>query len=184
MCLVAYHIQLQPIKPKGQLQLSEAELNEEITIVLTAHNPQAPENVVVFNLQEGAYKLSPTVDQTTTIFDMDGYGSTSLFYANYLCSYSVHMDTEEGRRQVAANQEEKRKKEYADKNLASGAALYRLLWRSIHIFLILYIYGGDFEDESGPVLRNPFNFTDRAVQTVVRPPRVSWEQKLVNNLVV
>ena len=45
------------------------------------------------------------------------------------------------------------------------------------MILIPLIYGsGDYDDGSGPVLRNPFNFSDRAVQTISRPSRVIIEE--------
>ena len=41
----------QMVKPDDQLDLSEAQLKEEITRVLTANNPHAPQNIVRFSFK-------------------------------------------------------------------------------------------------------------------------------------
>ena len=42
--------------PEDQLELSEKELKEEFTRVLTADNPHAPQNMVHFNFKESTFK--------------------------------------------------------------------------------------------------------------------------------
>jgi len=42
------------VKPDDQLDLTEAELKEEFTRILTANNPHAPQNIVRFNFKVGA----------------------------------------------------------------------------------------------------------------------------------
>ena len=44
------------VPPDDQLELSEMELKEELTRVLTADNPHAPQNVVRFNFKESTFK--------------------------------------------------------------------------------------------------------------------------------
>ena len=44
------------MKPANQLELSEAELKEELTRVLTADNPHAPSNIIRFNFKENSFK--------------------------------------------------------------------------------------------------------------------------------
>lgn len=39
------------VKPDDQLELTETELKEEFTRILTANNPHAPENIVRFNFK-------------------------------------------------------------------------------------------------------------------------------------
>ena len=39
------------VRPDDQLELSEAELKEEFTRILTANNPHAPQNIVRFNFK-------------------------------------------------------------------------------------------------------------------------------------
>lgn len=51
------------VKPSNQLQLTEAELAEEVTNSLTASNPSAPKNIARFNFKERCYKFEPMVDQ-------------------------------------------------------------------------------------------------------------------------
>ncbi|XP_062867475.1 dynein, axonemal, intermediate chain 1, paralog 2 [Trichomycterus rosablanca] len=75
------------IKPPDQLDLTEAELNEEITRILTANNPHAPDNIVVYNFKERCYKPVSSVDQLAIHFVLEG---------NLL-----HRDSDEARRQMA-----------------------------------------------------------------------------------
>ena len=42
--------------PENQLVLTEKELKEELTRVLTADNPHAPQNVVRFNFKDSTFK--------------------------------------------------------------------------------------------------------------------------------
>ena len=44
------------IKPADQLQLTEQELKEELTRVLTADNPHAPDNIVRYSFKEQTFK--------------------------------------------------------------------------------------------------------------------------------
>ena len=44
------------VPPDDQLELSEMDLKEELTRVLTADNPHAPQNVVRFNFKESTFK--------------------------------------------------------------------------------------------------------------------------------
>uniref|UniRef100_A0A8D3DGD7 Dynein axonemal intermediate chain 1 n=1 Tax=Scophthalmus maximus TaxID=52904 RepID=A0A8D3DGD7_SCOMX len=74
------------IKPPDQLELTEAELKEEFTRILTANNPHAPANIVLYNSKECCYK--PTVvEQMIVHFVVEG----SL----------LHQDSDEARRQKA-----------------------------------------------------------------------------------
>ncbi|XP_030008798.1 dynein, axonemal, intermediate chain 1, paralog 2 [Sphaeramia orbicularis] len=73
-----------PVKPKDQLELSEAELKEEITRILTANNPFAPQNIVRYSFKERSYKSTSVVDQMAVHFVLEG---------NLL-----HQDSDEARR--------------------------------------------------------------------------------------
>ena len=44
------------VPPEDQLQLSEQELKEEFTRVLTADNPHAPQNITRYNFKESSFK--------------------------------------------------------------------------------------------------------------------------------
>ncbi|XP_060790963.1 dynein, axonemal, intermediate chain 1, paralog 2 [Neoarius graeffei] len=78
---------MSPVKPPDQLGLTEEELNEDITLMLTAKNPHAPQNIVRFNFMEGSYKPVSSVDQFIVDFALGG---------NLL-----HKDSDEARRQSA-----------------------------------------------------------------------------------
>jgi len=55
----------QLVKPDDQLDLSEAELKEEFTRILTANNPHAPQNIVRFNFKVSSIKLQCKFDLTS-----------------------------------------------------------------------------------------------------------------------
>jgi len=78
----------QMVKPDDQLLLTEEELKEEFTRILTANNPHAPSNIVRYNFKEQQYKQITSVDQLAVHFSLDG---------NLL-----HIESEEARRQIAA----------------------------------------------------------------------------------
>ncbi|CAL1602426.1 unnamed protein product [Knipowitschia caucasica] len=63
--------------------LSEAELKEEITRVLTANNPHAPDNIIRYSYKEHAFKLV-SVDHLAVHFVLDGG--------------LLHQDSDEARR--------------------------------------------------------------------------------------
>ncbi|XP_063813562.1 dynein axonemal intermediate chain 1 [Pseudophryne corroboree] len=75
------------VKPPDQLELTEAELKEEFTRILTANNPHAPQNIVRYSFKERAYKPINIVDQLAVHFSMDGN--------------MLHKDSDEARRQRA-----------------------------------------------------------------------------------
>uniref|UniRef100_A0A4W5NQS2 Dynein axonemal intermediate chain 1 n=1 Tax=Hucho hucho TaxID=62062 RepID=A0A4W5NQS2_9TELE len=75
------------IKPLDQLDLTEAELKEEFTRILTANNPHAPQNIVRYSFKERSYKPISSVDQLAVHFVLEG---------NLL-----HQDSDEARRQRA-----------------------------------------------------------------------------------
>ncbi|XP_072353366.1 dynein, axonemal, intermediate chain 1, paralog 2 isoform X2 [Scyliorhinus torazame] len=72
-------------KPPDQLDLTEQELKEEFTRVLTANNPHAPQNIVRFSFKERAYKQVQMISQMAIHFSRDG---------NLL-----HKDSDEAKRQ-------------------------------------------------------------------------------------
>ncbi|XP_066471926.1 dynein axonemal intermediate chain 1 isoform X1 [Tiliqua scincoides] len=73
------------VKPPDQLELTDAELKEEITRILTANNPHAPQNIVRYSFKERAYKQTSVVDQLAVHFT--------------LCGNLIVKDSDEGRRQ-------------------------------------------------------------------------------------
>ncbi|KAK3524261.1 hypothetical protein QTP70_025852 [Hemibagrus guttatus] len=75
------------VKPPDQLDLTESELKEEFTRILTANNPHAPQNIVRYSFKERSYKPISSVDQLAVHFVLEG---------NLL-----HRDSDEARRQRA-----------------------------------------------------------------------------------
>jgi hypothetical protein len=55
------------------LELTEVELKEEFTRILTANNPHAPNNIVRFSHKDKTFKPLSSVDQLAIHFSMDGY---------------------------------------------------------------------------------------------------------------
>uniref|UniRef100_A0A8C0ETF0 Dynein axonemal intermediate chain 1 n=1 Tax=Bubo bubo TaxID=30461 RepID=A0A8C0ETF0_BUBBB len=72
------------VKPPDQLELTEAELKEEITRILTANNPHAPQNIVRYSFKV-TYKPISYVDQMAVHFSLNGN--------------MIPKDSDEGRRQ-------------------------------------------------------------------------------------
>lgn len=81
----------QLIKPDDQLELTEAELGEEVTKVLTPTNTNVLRNLVVFSFKDGEYVLAPTPSNTVTLISFAGN--------------SLHVDSEEARYQVEESDE-------------------------------------------------------------------------------
>ncbi|XP_013111502.2 dynein intermediate chain 2, ciliary [Stomoxys calcitrans] len=73
-------------KPEHQLDLSAAELSEEITKVLTTTNTNVVHNLVVYSFKEEEYVTLPPAGNTVTLLKFDGN--------------SLHIDSEEARYQL------------------------------------------------------------------------------------
>ncbi|XP_035294257.1 dynein intermediate chain 1, axonemal isoform X2, partial [Cricetulus griseus] len=73
------------VRPPDQLELTDAELKEEFTRILTANNPHAPQNIVRYSFKEGAYKIIGFVNQMAIHFSQVGN--------------LIPKDSDEGRRQ-------------------------------------------------------------------------------------
>lgn len=167
---------LQVIKPKEQLNLTDEQLNEEIHIVLTANDPQLSDSLVIYSLMDEGYKASPNVDQFASVFDLEGYCFTTVIYY-YKLSITQDIACMLRLRKVKSKLISIKKKSASKLCVAPRSAV---LLNFIHTFCCIFISllmfkrygGGEFDDDSGPTLRNPFNFSDRAVQTNSRPPRV------------
>ncbi|KAM7092878.1 dynein axonemal intermediate chain 1 isoform 2-T2 [Molossus nigricans] len=73
------------VRPPDQLDLTDAELKEEFTRILTANNPHAPQNIVRYSFKEGTYKHIGFVNQLAVHYSQDGN--------------LIPKDSDEGRRQ-------------------------------------------------------------------------------------
>ncbi|XP_061900038.1 dynein axonemal intermediate chain 1-like [Entelurus aequoreus] len=60
------------VKPADQLDLPDADLKEEITKMLIATNPHAPENLAHYKFSEGAYMVTTDVEHLVVHFSIEG----------------------------------------------------------------------------------------------------------------
>mmetsp|Transcript_24088 Transcript_24088/g.57176 ORF Transcript_24088/g.57176 Transcript_24088/m.57176 type:complete len:706 (-) Transcript_24088:55-2172(-) len=134
---------VEKIKPKGQVELSQAELEKEYTRVLSAKDPNAPQNITRFSFKERTFKLDAAVEQMFTHFEMEG------------CL--VHRDTEEGKR-LAQERE-------AEKSAAERAA------EAVDLAMVAGESAAAQAEEDTKQLHNQFNFSERASQAFVKPLR-------------
>ncbi|KAJ3302341.1 cytoplasmic dynein with WD40 domain [Kappamyces sp. JEL0829] len=61
------------LKPTGQLQLNEKELQEEFTRILNANNPHAPQNISRYSNKDNAFKTVANMEHISFHFEFDGY---------------------------------------------------------------------------------------------------------------
>jgi len=132
------------VRPDNQLELTEAELEEEIAKMLTANNPAAPKNIARYHMKERCYKFEPMVDQTICHYATDGW--------------LLHKTCEEAKKQLDM---EKMEKEAQDR---FQAEVHRATGDKPGDD------AGEGPDDSKQ-LRNQFNFSERASQTTYFPLR-------------
>ncbi|KXJ75725.1 hypothetical protein RP20_CCG011146 [Aedes albopictus] len=77
----------QLLKPDDQLDLTEAELGEEIPKLLSTENRHLPRNLVIYNFHEGTYEPVPPPENTVTLLEFEGT--------------ALHKDTPEAKEQIA-----------------------------------------------------------------------------------
>ncbi|KAL1397518.1 hypothetical protein pipiens_002512 [Culex pipiens pipiens] len=77
----------QLLKPDDQLDLTEAELGEEIPKLLSTENRHLPRNLVIYDFREGAYVPIPVPENTVTLLEFEGT--------------SLHKDTAEAKEQIS-----------------------------------------------------------------------------------
>ncbi|XP_030048711.1 dynein axonemal intermediate chain 1 isoform X2 [Microcaecilia unicolor] len=149
------------IKPLDQLELTEAELKEEFTRVLTANNPHAPQNIVRYSFKERTYKQISMVDQLAVHFSLEGH--------------MLHKDSDEARRQRA-------KMGYVEETLPVEASVVEFedieeqletTAESMEIDAVEPVEVIDVaaKGKKEQKLTNQFNFSERASQTYNNPSR-------------
>jgi len=134
----------QPVKPADQLVLTPEELNQEFTRILKGNNPHAPHNIIRFNQKEREFKQIAQVEQAAFHFSLQG---------NLL-----HIESDEARRQQAKQGKRQSKVNIAAPDGAKDAVAATASTGT----------GDDDEegdDEAPKILRNQFNFAERASQT-------------------
>nr|XP_033791463.1 dynein intermediate chain 1, axonemal [Geotrypetes seraphini] len=143
------------LKPTDQLELTEADLKEEFTRVLTANNPHAPQNIVRYNFKERAYKPISMVEQLAVHFSLEGH--------------MLHKDSDEARRQrarVDSTEEivpaESSLVEFEDAEEQMEATDESLKTDSVEPAEVIEIASKGKKEQK---LTNQFNFSERASQT-------------------
>lgn len=147
----------QLIKPDDQLELTEAELKEEFTRILTANNPHAPSNIVRYSFKEKCYKPTSSVDQLAIHFALDGN--------------MLHKDSDEARRQRArqgleAEHDAGEAGEEEEKENKAVEAVEEKPAEEVRPDSSASVGG-----KSEAKLTNQFNFSERASQTYNNPYR-------------
>ncbi|XP_029683302.1 dynein, axonemal, intermediate chain 1, paralog 2 [Takifugu rubripes] len=149
------------IKPLDQVELTETELEEEITRTLSANNPHAPQNIVRYSYKELAFK-PVTVDHLEVHFVLEG----NLMYLEasqeYRLSEALHEDTtivetgaqpdeERAKIQETPTTDEEEVDEGGEEDRPDSEA--------------------SKTDKKEPKLKNQFSFCERASQTLTNPLR-------------
>lgn len=126
------------VRPDNQLNLTEEQLDEEFTRVLTANDNNVPNNITKYNYKEKAYKQDPEgpMDHLAFHLQMDG------------CA--LHKDSEDA---IQQQQQEETKKMEMDR--IKKEAIQEALEAG----------EDDVEAEAPKTGKNQFNFSERAAQT-------------------
>ncbi|KAM3621255.1 uncharacterized protein V6R79_008519 [Siganus canaliculatus] len=152
------------IKPPDQLKLTEAELKEELTRVLTANNPHAPQNIVRFSFKERSYKPTVAVDQLAVHFVLEG----SLLHedSDEARRLSAKEDVSEETTTVATGAEaDEEKPETPTSPVEDGGEVEGAGEEDRPDSV------GSKTEKNEPKLTNQFNYSERASQTLNNPLR-------------
>lgn len=151
-----------PVKPVDQLVLTSDELKQEHTCILRADNPYAPDNIVRFSYVDREYKQTATVEQLAMHFSLEGG--------------LVHVDSEEARRQKARESMvaggRKRGKSASTATLEISTETSSDHAEPVARAASKASTGGGDDEEGGDApashgaLRNQFNFSERASQSI------------------
>jgi dynein intermediate chain 1 len=143
-------------KPPDQLELTDQEKNKEHTRILTANNPHAPHNIVRFSFKEAEFRQTSAVDQLAVHFSLNGN--------------LIHTDSDEARRQ---KQRLANAKSVTKKSTAAGDSDDDSEDEEV---AETHDQGVGADEGDKEVLRNQFNFSERAAQTFNNPYRDRQDQ--------
>lgn len=150
-------------RPPNQLELSAAELEEEVGRSLTAGNPCAPANVVRYSSRDRGYRAEPIIEQQLLHLVLGG----SLMHRE-----SDEAARDRQRRQSAALLAQSRRVTAQSRRVTHvpGVRLSEAGGGGLHMEVSLAAGPssaalGVGPDDDGSRLRNSFNFADRAAQT-------------------
>lgn len=126
------------VKPDNQLVLTEEQLHEEHTRVLTANDPNIPNNTTRYNYKEKAYKQDPEgpMDHLAFHLQIDG------------CS--LHFESDDAQQQQQFEEAKKMESDRLRKEAAQEAS---------------EAGEEDIEAEAPKTGKNQFNYSERAAQT-------------------
>ncbi|GMH81108.1 hypothetical protein TrVE_jg8642 [Triparma verrucosa] len=135
------------VRPDNQLELTDAELKEEKTRVLTADDPNIPKNISKYNFKDRCYKRDPPgqSEHMAIQFSMEG---CSLHHE------SAEFKAQDEYRQKKAEEEAEARKAMEQEAQQEGEN-----------------YGGGGEPDTEESGKNQFNYSDRAAQTFNNPLR-------------
>jgi dynein intermediate chain 1 len=139
------------VKPPNQANLSKSELEEEIPRVLYARDPRKGTSLVRWAQKERAYKQVAMTEHAATHYAVDGW--------------LVRCDSEEAKKQAEVERKEREAEQALDSEDPTDSLSElqhtddSVASASLHA------------DKSQQLLRNSFNFSERAVQAVPLPPR-------------
>ena len=138
------------MKPSGQLVLTEKELAEEFTRILNANNPHAPQNISKYSHKEKIFKTVANMEHCSFHFEFDGYRVWVWF------RYLVYNENDEEVSPVTEDQ-----KDIAVKPVGEDEGI------------TIDTGVGTSTEESKPKqpLKNQFNYSERASQSVNNPSR-------------
>lgn len=140
--------------------MSEPELNEELTRILNANNPQAPQNIARYNNNERTFKVVPYAEHVVVHFEFDGY----------MVYNGEEGDASNPLAAVAAGVN----------NTGAATVLTDAAQQAASPATGEVLEGDDGTGEAllpskaAPPSRNQFNFSERASQTLNHPYRDRW----------
>lgn len=76
----------QLLRPDDQMDLTDAELSEEIPKLLSSENRNVPQNLVIYSFKDGGYVPIPKTTNVVTIFEYEGT--------------AIHIDSAEAKAQI------------------------------------------------------------------------------------
>jgi len=155
------------IKPDDQVELSEAELKQEHTRILTAKNPHAPDNLITFDFHAMAFKEGPAIQHLEV-----NYRQTGTL---------MHEETDEAQQQIRdAAELEAELKPSVTSNASQGSVPPSVANSRMTTSVAGSVAGSknalsqvDIEGskKKEKLVKNQFNFQDRGSQSAVQPPR-------------
>ncbi|CBY34486.1 unnamed protein product [Oikopleura dioica] len=158
------------MKPPDQLELSEKELKEEHTRILTANNPQAADNIIRFDFAANEFKKEPHVDQLAVHFNLKGN--------------LIHVESDEAKYGASKQLDPVGKISLRLRRIVLLIAADGVFTKKINIFKFFRLnecqpdHASEAESrashhkaETEKPIRNQFNFGERSAQTVTQLQR-------------